>query len=82
MAYTISEFTNSHKFFTTIGQASLCIYIINHYLNELVLLNLPINKLSYSNVLMESAVIICFAFLCSQLFKKIRILRILFLGGR
>ena len=74
--------SKTNLFFTTIGQVSLCIYIINHYVNELVLLNLPINKLSYLNVLIESVVIICFAYFCSQLLKKNRLLRILFLGGR
>ena len=83
--YFFSKFLAGNKttnILIALGQASLCIYIINHYLNELVLLNLPINKLSYLNVLIESIVIICFAHFCSLLLKKNRILRVLFLGGR
>ena len=65
-----------------IGKASLCIYILNHYLNDILLIHLPIQKLNYLLIMAESILIIGIGYILANLLKKIKTLNQLFLGGR
>ena len=67
---------------TAIGQASLCIYIINSLFNELILIRLPITNVNYLITIAEAAIIILAAQGIYMLLKSNNISSYFFLGGR
>lgn len=74
--------TNYSIIIVALAKSSICIYIINHYLNEMILISLPINNLSYLYVIIESICILLIGYVTHFFLKKNQITRSLFLGGR
>ena len=65
-----------------LSQASLCIYIINHYLNETILIHLPIKNINIFYISLETICIILLSYFTARLLKTTKTTRLLFLGGR
>jgi fucose 4-O-acetylase-like acetyltransferase len=67
---------------TTIGQASLCIYIINSLFNEFILVYLPFSHINYLTTIAEASIIILVSYRIYVLLKSYKISKYFFLGGR
>lgn len=67
---------------TELSKASLCIYSINYYLNDTLLLSLPVNHLDYFIVLAESVAITALGYATYWVMKQNKVTNTLFLGGR
>ena len=67
---------------TTIGQASLCIYIINSLFNEFILVYLPFSHINYLTTIAEASIIILVSYGIYVLLKSHKISKYFFLGGR
>lgn len=67
---------------TICSRISICIYIVNSYLNEYLLLPLPIYGFNPAYIIIETAVIIIISYFVAKLLQQNRITSLLFLGGR
>lgn len=67
---------------TVIGQASLCIYIINSLFNEFILVYLPFSHINYFITIAEASIIILVSYGIYVLLKLHKISKYFFLGGR
>lgn len=68
--------------FVALSQSSLCIYIINHYMNETIIVHLPNTHINYLVSLLMTTGVIFVGYSIFWLLKQRKISRILFLGGR
>ena len=66
----------------TLGKISLCIYIINNYLNELLLIHLPVHNINYAYTILETFFIVLIGYLFSNIIRQSKMLNTVFLGGR
>ena len=69
-------------FLIKLSPATICVYAINHYINDSLLISLPIYQLNYIIVLIETIIILTFSYTIYIILIKNRILRLLFLGSR
>ena len=65
-----------------LSQSSLCIYIVNHYLNDTLLISLPIHQVNYLFVTIETVGVILISYACYWLLKQNKVSSQMFLGGR
>ncbi len=70
------------KVLTKIGQASLCIYIINSLFNEFILVYLSFSHINYLITIAEASIIIFASYGLYILLKSYKISNYFFLGGR
>lgn len=85
LLWKLHQMVNGHAIAKTImffSKISLCIYIVNHYTNETVLLNLPIETLNYSYIAIETVCVLMLSYLFYYAFNSTKLTRFMFLGGR
>ena len=68
--------------FIECSKASLIIYIINHYLNNTILIKMPLYEINYLNSICESTAIILVSYIIFFIMKRSKLCRLCFLGGR
>lgn len=62
--------------------SSLCIYIINNYINETLLISLPFSHINYLITILETVIIVLIGYLTSLLCKTTKLTNLFFIGGR
>ena len=85
LLWKLHQMIKGHAIAKTImffSKISLCIYIVNHYTNEPVLLNLPIETLNYTYIAIETVCVLMLSYLFYYAFNSTKLTRFMFLGGR